>query len=81
MSFRGREDVLFNSSNSRSTDDQNTTMKKEYDVFQMIRSLADVSATYVCYLGGFSSVVFWDALTDIGVSIDSLHLSHCGHCG
>ncbi len=24
---------------------------------------------------GFSGVVFWDALTNIGVSIDSLHLS------
>ncbi len=29
----------------------------------------------------FSSVVFWDALTNIGVSIDSLHLSRWGHCG
>ncbi len=29
---------------------------------------------------GFSSVVFWDALTNIGVSIDSLHLSR-GHSG
>ncbi len=28
----------------------------------------------------FSSVVFWDALTNIGVCIDSLHLSR-GHCG
>ncbi len=28
----------------------------------------------------FSSVVFWDALKNIGVSIDSLHLSR-GHCG
>ncbi len=28
---------------------------------------------------GFSSVVFWDALTNIGVSMDSLHLRR-GHC-
>lgn len=56
MSFRGREDVSFNSSNRRSTDDQNTTIKKESDVYQMMRSSADVSATYVCYLGWYKNL-------------------------
>ncbi len=34
------------------------TIKIECHVFQMIRSLADVSATYVCYLGASLYLIY-----------------------